>query len=52
MMQQPHEIGVCRKGPTGKDQDVVLSSRAICCTVAKQHQAVPDVVSVSDTDGG
>lgn len=39
--QQPHHKGVCHKPSTGSDEDVVLSSRAICCPVAKQHQAVP-----------
>lgn len=39
--QQPHHTGVCHKPSTGGDQDVVLSSRAICCSVAKQHEAVP-----------
>lgn len=39
--QQPHHTGVCHRPSAGNHQDVVLSSRAICCPVAKQQQEVP-----------
>ena len=48
--QQPHQLTVSQILFPGKE-DVVLSSGVVCCPVAKQHQAVPDV-SVRDTDDG